>query len=83
MKLLKFSADWCHPCKIQSQDFEKNPLSVPIQEIDIEDNDELVPRYKVSALPTLVLLQNETTVLKTWVGTTKATDIQAFIESVN
>ena len=82
MKLLKFSATWCEPCTQQSNDFKHTPLDIPIESIDVEDNDELVDHHKVTALPTLILLSDEGKELKRWVGRTKVSDIKTFISLV-
>jgi glutaredoxin len=38
MKLLKFSAVWCGPCKQQHRIFNEKPLSIELVDFDIEDD---------------------------------------------
>lgn len=60
--VLKFSASWCAPCKMLSQALEEKDN---IQEIDIEQNDDLVKRYNIRNVPTLVFLKNNVEVHRT------------------
>lgn len=60
VKILKFSASWCHPCKILSdrlRTFDK----VPIEEIDCDDksNSELIKKYAIRNLPLLIFVDSE------------------------
>lgn len=58
LKLLKFSAQWCGPCKMQKEELAKNPIGIDIQEIDIgstaPEDMELVQRYKIMSIPNMV-----------------------------
>ncbi len=58
VKILKFSASWCHPCKVLSdrlKDFNK----VPLEEIDVDSNPELVKKYTIKNVPTLIFVDPE------------------------
>lgn len=72
MKVLKFYAPWCGQCKVLTKELEKNPISVPIENINVEDNEELVNKYDVQGLPTLILVDKDGAVLNTWYGFTKS-----------
>jgi thioredoxin 1 len=61
--ILYFTASWCGPCK------RMYPLVIKIIEelkidyfkfykIDIDDNDEIVESFKISGVPTFILLYN-------------------------
>ncbi len=57
-KIYKFSASWCHPCKVLSdrlKDFNK----VLIEEIDVDTNPELVKKYTIKNVPTLIFTDSE------------------------
>lgn len=64
-KVLKFSASWCQPCKMLSKTIEGMTIETPIEEIDIDDNQELAVEYKVRGVPTLVMLDDGREVKRT------------------
>ena len=53
MKVLKFYADWCQPCKMLSKIIEgaKDKITLPIEEINIDDNQELAQQYGIRGIP--------------------------------
>lgn len=61
MKLLKFYADWCAPCKVLSKVIADagDKITLPIEEIDIDNNLETAIQYGVRSVPVLVLLDDE------------------------
>ena len=65
MKLLKFSASWCAPCKQLSQVIESLNIQTEIQHVDIEDNSEMAAKFKVRAVPTLVLVEGDSELSRT------------------
>lgn len=79
MKLLKFYAHWCGPCKVQGSLLKG--LSIPIQEIDVEEenNEDCVDAYSVMSLPTLIVVDEDGNELKRFVGLTQKEDIEKFI----
>ena len=61
-KVLKFSADFCVPCKTLQKtinEIKPNYPDVDIQEIDIEENDEMVNEYKIQSIPTLIFIKDD------------------------
>jgi thioredoxin 1 len=81
MKLLKFWSEWCNPCKQQTKEFEENPVAVEVKSIDVdEDTEGLTDQYKIMSVPTILLVDNEGTVIKRWVGFTPSSTINQFIE---
>lgn len=60
MKVLKFSATWCGPCKSLSGILEQYYSGgVEIQEIDIDENKDAVAEYGIRGVPTCVLLDDD------------------------
>ena len=61
MKILKFYADWCGPCKmvapIIEEIAEENPQYV-VGKINVDDCPELAIQFGVSTIPNLVVLKN-------------------------
>ena len=57
-EILKFSADWCSPCKKLEEEL-KNFDVVPIFNINIEeDKDNIATKYNIRSIPTLVYLDD-------------------------
>lgn len=58
MKLLKFYADWCEPCGIQSNIINSlsEKISISIENINIDLETDKASRWKVRGIPTLILL---------------------------
>jgi thioredoxin 1 len=63
MKILKFYAPWCVPCKTLSAMMERMKDDIPfeVEEINVDDSD-LGNKFKVRALPTLVIVDGDTEV---------------------
>ena len=59
-RVLKFSASWCGPCKMLSKNLEEINTEVPIEEIDIDENQETAMEYGVRGVPTLIMLEGNT-----------------------
>lgn len=56
MKLLKFYAEWCGPCKIITQQLQTQDLGdVELVEINIDENPEKVTEYGIRSIPVLIL----------------------------
>lgn len=72
MKLLKFWAEWCQPCKMQGKLLE-GFSGCDVIPVDIEDeqNAELVEQYRVRNLPTMVLVDEQGNEQNRFVGLTQ------------
>lgn len=66
MKALKFYATWCEPCKALSKIIEgaKDKITMPIEDIDIEQNMELAQKYGIRGVPALVIVDEDGTEIK-------------------
>ena len=83
MKLLQFKASWCNPCKQQTKEFEKNPVDVELEAIDVDEDDkDYATKYNIMSIPTMVLLGNNGEVLNRWTGVTKSSIINEFIKGL-
>ena len=82
MKLLKFSASWCGPCKALSNTIANmGELPVVMEEIDIDENMDMARQYGVRGVPTCVLVDEDGTVIDTKVGAMSAAQLTAFLEA--
>jgi len=80
MKILKFAASWCGPCKMLSMTIAgiKDEIPYPIEEIDIDVNSELAQKFGVRGVPTMVLIDGDTEV-KRKVGAMTSAELKTFV----
>jgi thioredoxin 1 len=81
MKILKFHATWCQPCKALSKVIEeaKDNITMPIEEIDIDNNMDLVKMYGVRGVPVLVLVDEQGKAIRTKTGTMNEKQLMEFL----
>lgn len=81
--LAKFTAPWCAPCKAMEPHLERleaDPDVPPVVRIDVEQAPELAARFRVRAMPTLMLLQDGEPVASV-VGLRTYPQMQAFLHN--
>lgn len=80
MKLLKFSASWCGPCKMLSMTIAgiKDEISYPIEEIDIDENSDMAQKFSIRGVPTLVIVDGEKEI-KRKVGSLTTAELKTFL----
>lgn len=69
MKVYKFYADWCQPCKMLSrvlEDVDKNGHE--LVEVDIDAQGSFAQEFGVRGVPTMVMVDNENKEIKRIVG---------------
>jgi thioredoxin 1 len=81
--LLKFTADWCESCK--KYEHYINDLSIHVQEIDYDLNEDLVEEYDIQKLPTVVIFKNKNLVEKIegFIAKTEFVKKLSYISSLN
>lgn len=83
LTLYQFGAEWCNPCKVQREVLTNNPIEgadYVFVDCDADENEELVDKYEIVDLPTLLLMDKDK-VLKRWVGLTQRDEIQKVVYS--
>ncbi|MER7445040.1 thioredoxin family protein [Micromonospora avicenniae] len=64
MKLIRFTAAWCGPCKTLGPvlDAVAARHGVPVEVVDVDASPGLAERHNVRSVPTVVLLDGDRTV---------------------
>lgn len=59
--LVKFGADWCGPCRQMDKTlakYRREPNSVIVHQVDVDERRELASHYRVNGIPKLILFKN-------------------------
>ena len=70
MKILKFYADWCGPCKALTQIIKTagDKVTMPVEEVNVDENVFMATNFNIRSLPTLVLVDDTETEIRRSVG---------------
>lgn len=82
LRVLKFEAQWCGPCRAMKPVVEKvaaQNSDVEFVSVDIDDNPDLATKMNIRAVPTLVFLKDDV-VVKEMVG---LTSLDNLLKAVN
>ena len=81
MKLLKFYATWCAPCKGLSQVIEtaKDKINIPIEEIDVDQNMDMARKYNIRGVPVMIVTDDSGREIRRKVGTVDESTLLNFI----
>jgi thioredoxin 1 len=82
MKVLKFYADWCGPCKGLSMVIKGagDKIKIPIEELDIDNEMMTSIEYGVRSVPTMILIDEHGTEVKRMVGTMNEEQLLDFLK---
>ena len=78
MKILKFQADWCQPCKNLTKVIQEIHTNTEIEVIDIDEQPLIASKYGIRSVPTLVKL-DENGIVDRLIGYKDKKQIEAFI----
>ena len=82
MRVLKFYADWCGPCKAMTSVINNmgDKIELPIEEIDIDTHNKVAMEYGVRSVPTMILLDENNNELKRKVGAMREQELIEFLK---
>jgi len=81
MKLLKFSATWCNPCKVLDAQMKRVFPLLEVQQVDIdEDMCGLSNLHSIRSIPTVVLLDERNAEIKRFTGSVSDAKLKEFFE---
>lgn len=83
MKVLKFYATWCGPCKGLTMTLNgmADKITMPIEEVDIDANMDVARQYNVRSVPTMVVVDDTGAEVKRVVGMMNESQIVEFLEA--
>ena len=71
-RVLKFSADWCQPCKKLTEVFNNIETDIPVESYDIDVNYEYASQFNIRGVPTLIMMDENIEVKRKIGSMTKA-----------
>jgi thioredoxin 1 len=81
--LVDFWAEWCHPCKMLApavaQVAETYEGKAKVVKMNVDDNNQVPPRFGIKGIPTLILFKNGTEAERV-VGATSKENISRMID---
>lgn len=80
MKILKFSAKWCAPCNALKKTLSEMEIPHEVVEVDVDVDMEKVAEYGIRGIPTLVLLDDSGSVVRSKQGITTKKDVLEFLQ---
>jgi thioredoxin 1 len=82
MKILKFYADWCAPCRSLSDTIEsvRDQIALAVDEINIDTNSEVAAHYNVRAVPTMIVVDDGDTEIRRHCGHLTAAELLRFVQ---
>ena len=80
MKILKFYADWCNPCKALSSVISKVEHDIPLVDINIEKDRDTAAFYGIRGIPTLLLIDENENIVKRHSGTMTEEQFRDFLK---
>lgn len=66
IRIFKFSATWCNPCKALAKQLDG--ITLPITSYDVDEHEDLVEKYNIRNVPTLIFVDDADNELKRLVG---------------
>jgi thioredoxin 1 len=82
MKVLKFYAEWCGPCKGLTMIINgaKDKISIPIEDINIDENLFMATDFNIRSVPTMVIVDIDNNEIKRHTGMMNEAQLLEFLK---
>lgn len=82
MKLLKFYAEWCGPCKTFGPIVEKvcEEKNISLSSIDVDLDSEMAQAHNVRSIPHIVLFGDDGRQIKSKSGAMSQSELEKFLD---
>ena len=82
MKVFKFYADWCGPCKGLSMVIKgaEDKLPLPVVDVNIDENIALAQEFKVRSVPTMIVVDDNENEIRRQVGAMNEEQLLQFLK---
>lgn len=80
--VMRFTAPWCAPCKMLApviQGLAQEFPDVTFETVDVDANPDMAQHFNIRSVPTVLLLNNDESILQTFVGVQPR---QTYIEAI-
>ncbi len=83
MKVLKIYSRTCGPCKVLESNLQL--AGIPHESVDVQsiEGENIVDKYEVRAVPTLILIDDEGNVMKRHTGLLGVQELKEFCNETN
>lgn len=81
MKLLKFQASWCQPCKVLTASMQGMDIPYPVETVDAQENEDILAKYNIRSVPALVLVNDDGSEIDRLVGASNKDAVIKFLKS--
>ena len=81
LKVIKFSASWCNPCKSMTKQLKSIETYKEVQEVDIDTEIDEVKKYSIRGIPCLVAVDANGEVSRLQ-GSKSAPELQEWFDMV-
>lgn len=72
MKIMKFGAPWCGPCRVQDKILnEMVDEGYNVEFINVDEHEELADKFGVSNVPSIIILDDENNEVNRFIGLTQ------------
>lgn len=59
IRIVKFGAPWCGPCRVQDPILDElSQEGYDVEKINVDENEEMVEKYDISTVPTLLFFDD-------------------------